>query len=55
MLMYLFGKKRKFLELENDPVKRRILYRVYACRFDNQVPNEKLVLKYFVLSRLRDI
>jgi len=29
-----------------------ILYRVYTCRFDNQVPNGKLVKKYFLVVKL---
>jgi len=26
------------------------LCRVYTCRFDNQIPNEKLVKKYFLVA-----
>jgi len=29
-----------------------MLYRVYTCRFDNQIPNGKLLIKYFLVVKL---
>jgi len=31
-----------------------ILRRVYTCRFDNQVTNEKLTKKYFLVVEMRN-
>jgi len=41
-----------FLESTKTPTPKRNLCRVYTCRFDNQVANERLIKKYFVVVKL---